>query len=99
MQRYCQARQPHLHQSNACHTLTQGARCPEGFGAAAVRFAQQLAKYEGAQGPVVLLSQGQEPAAFWECMALPPDGPAASPRENVAYDKDFEVGGEVGAGF
>lgn len=84
----------------------QGARCPEEFAAAATRFAQQLVKYESAEGTVVAVSQGREPAAFWECLTAVAGEAAAgsssssacssapgSPRENIAYDKDFEVSG------
>ncbi len=75
----------------------QGARCTEGFADAATRFAQQLVKYEGVEGPVVSVSQGQEPPEFWECLgqaaaAGDRTSDAASPRENSTYDKDFEVG-------
>ena len=77
-------------------TCLQGARCPEDFADAATRFAQQLVRYEGAEGPVVCVSQGREPRQLWECLgeavAAERAGEApASPRENPVYDKDFEV--------
>ncbi|GAB4823510.1 hypothetical protein N2152v2_010556 [Parachlorella kessleri] len=74
----------------------EGARCPEAFADAATRFAQQLVRYEGAEGPVVCVSQGREPPQLWECLggvaAAEKAGVApASPRENAVYDKDFEL--------
>jgi hypothetical protein len=80
----------------ATNANSQGARCPEGFAAAAARFARQLVKYEGAEGPMMPVGQGREPPEFWECLGPAAGGQAgdtaASPRENSSYDRDFEVG-------
>ena len=46
-----------------------GTACPDAFVAAAHRFAGQLQKYEGAPGPATVVRQGQEPEAFWACLA------------------------------
>jgi hypothetical protein len=57
-------------QGPASLSVWVGSACPQPFVEAAQRFAAQLQKYEGAaEGPATLVQQGQEPPAFWACLA------------------------------
>lgn len=77
----------------------QGGACPPPFAEAALRYAGQLSKYEGAPATPRIQEQGAENEAFWTALGDAGAGAARDTRIQrvAAYDQDFEVG-EGGSG-
>jgi hypothetical protein len=84
-----------VHARGAMH-VWQGDACPPAFLEAAIRFAGQLARYEGAPSPATLVPGGSEPQALLDALGvdaaaagLPPGAGLPAALHCAAYDDDF----------
>ncbi len=78
-----------LHLSTAATTLMQGSRCHPKYLEAAEKAAKQLAKYEGAASPAVVMVEGSSTAEF-DRVGL--QGKIENAVQEVAdYNADYQV--------